>query len=169
MTAQVALLRAVNDGGRGKLTMDDLRAICIGCGLANVRTYLQHGNVVFDSDKPERALQRDLQRAVTDKMGRIVGVLMRTGAEMRAIVNANPFPKGDPDLIGVVFLPRAVPERLLIALELGGPEDVRMIGREIYVHFPDGMGRSKMKIPFASDGTIRTLDVIEKLASMAGA
>ena len=68
-----------------------------------------------------------------------------------------------------MFLPKALPERLLTELDLGGPEDVRMIGREIFVHYPDGIERSKMKIPFAADGTTRDLTTVSKLASLAGA
>ena len=96
-------------------------------------------------------------------------MLIRTGAELRAIVDGNPFPDAKFRLVGVMFLPKVLPERLLTELDLGGPEDVRMIGREIYVHYPDGIGRSKMKIPFAADGTTRDLTTISKLAVMAGA
>ncbi len=168
MTVYVALLRAVNVGGRGILKMDDLHAACLACGLDNARTFLQSGNVVFDSTRTERSLKQELERKIADKMGRAVGVLIRTAAELRAVVEANPFPDGDPSLIGIFFLPKALPIRLLTELELGGPEDVQMIGREVYVHYPDGIGRSKIKIPFAADGTSRNLNTITRLVAMTG-
>ena len=169
MTVYVALLRAVNVGGRGILAMADLQAVCVASGLTDVRTYSQSGNVVFVSERSERSLKTELERAVADKMGRSVGVLIRTAAELRATLDANPFPKADPSLVGVVFLPKALPLRLLTQLALAGPEDVKMIGREIFVHYPDGIGRSKMKLPFAADGTTRNLNTIANLIALAGA
>ncbi len=169
MTTYVAMLRAVNEGGRGKLTMEDLLALCAPLGLDNIRLHGTAGNIVFDSGKTERSLCQAIDRAVGAKLRRPTGVLMRTGEELRAIVEANPFPDSRFRLVGVMFLPKALPVRLLTELDLGGPEDVRMIGREIYVHYPDGMGRSKMKIPFAADGTTRDLSTVSQLAKLAGA
>ena len=168
MTTYVAMLRAVNQGGRGKLTMEDLSALLAPLGLANVQIQGTAGNVVFDSDRSERGLCQLLDRAVTDKLRRPAGVLIRTGVELRAIVAANPFPGAPFRMVGVMFLPKALPERLLTELALEGPEDVRMIGREIYVHHPDGLNRSTMKIPFAADGTTRDLTTVSKLAALAG-
>jgi len=148
--------------------MEDLHAVCLACGLDNARTFLQSGNVLFDSNRTERSLKQELERKIADKMGRAVGVLIRTADELRAVVEANPFPDGDPSLIGIFFLPKALPLRLLTDLELGGPEDVQMIGREVYVHYPDGIGRSKIKIPFAADGTSRNLNTITRLVAMTG-
>lgn len=169
MTIYVALLRAVNEGGRGNLAMDDLQALCVAHGLGNVRIHGQNGSVVFESARTERSLCQELNRAIGDKLRRPTGVLIRTGAELRAVLQANPFPNARFRLVGVVFLPKPVPARLLTELALGGPEDVRMIGREIFVHYPDGMERSKMKIPFAADGTTRNLTTISKLVEMAEA
>ena len=107
MTGYVALLRAVNVGGRGILAMKDLQALCGELGLDNVRTYIQSGNVVFDSDRPEAALKRMLEAAITNRLGRPVQVLIRTSAELKAIVEANPFPDAQPEQIGVIFLKRS--------------------------------------------------------------
>lgn len=169
MTDYVALLRAVNVGGRGILKMEDLQAICVARGLENIRTQGQSGNVLFQSDRTERSLKQELERAATDKMGRTVGVLIRTIPELRAALDANPFRKADPAFVGVIFLPKALPTRLLTELALEGPEDVQMIGREVFVHYPDGIGRSKLKLPFAADGTTRNLNAIAKILAMAGA
>ena len=166
MTGYVALLRAVNVGGRGLLAMKDLQALCSELGLGNVRTYIQSGNVVFESDRPEVALKRMLGAAITNKLGRAVQVLIRTSAELKAIVEANPFPDAQPDQVGVVFLPKPVRSAELAEIVIQGREEVRAVGREVFVHYPDGMGRSKLKLPFATDGTTRNLNTVGKLLDM---
>ena len=168
MTGYVALLRAVNVGGRGLLAMKDLQALCSELGLGNVRTYIQSGNVVFDSDRPEAALKRMLEAAITNRLGRAVQVLIRTSVELKAVVEANPFPDAQADQVGVIFLPKPVRSTELAEIVIQGREEVQAVGREVFVHYPDGMGRSKLKLPFATDGTTRNLNTIGKLLSMAG-
>ena len=168
MTGYVALLRAVNVGGRGLLAMKDLQALCSELGLGNVRTYIQSGNVVFESDRVEAALKRMLEAAITKRLGRAVQVLIRTAAELKAIIEANPFPDAQPDQVGVVFLPKPVRSTVLAEIVIQGREEIQAVGREVFVHYPDGMGRSKLKLPFATDGTTRNLNTVGKLLAMAG-
>lgn len=170
MTAFAALLRAVNVGGTGALSMKDLQAICVDLGLEKVRTYIQSGNVVFETQLSEPILKQTLEHALSVKMGKDISVLVRTASELRAILAANPFPSVDPARLGVVFLPAAVPTDLLDGLVIPGREDVRLAGREIFVHYPDGMGRSKLKLPpRAASGTMRNLNTVARLAAMAEA
>jgi uncharacterized protein (DUF1697 family) len=169
MAGYVALLRAVNVGGTGILPMKELRALCVELGLENVRTYIQSGNVLFDSQLSEPALMRKLEQAIAEKTGRPVGVLVRTAVALRNILDANPFQDAKPAQVGVVFLPKAVPTKVLDGLVIPGREVVRMIGREVFVHYPDGMGRSRLKLPFAADGTTRNLNTVAKLLGMAEA
>jgi uncharacterized protein (DUF1697 family) len=168
VTGYVALLRAVNVGGRGLLAMKDLQALCSELGLGNVRTYIQSGNVVFESDRVEAALKRMLEAAITKRLGRAVQVLIRTAAELKAIIEANPFPDAQPDQVGVVFLPKPVRSTVLAEIVIQGREEIQAVGREVFVHYPDGMGRSKLKLPFATDGTTRNLNTVGKLLAMAG-
>lgn len=168
MTGYVALLRAVNVGGRGILAMADLQALCSELGLGNVRTYIQSGNVVFESERPEAALKRMLEAAITKRLGRAVQVLIRTAAELKAILEANPFPDAQADQVGVIFLPKPVRPTELAEIVIQGREEVQAVGREVFVHYPDGMGRSKLKLPFATDGTTRNLNTVGKLLAMAG-
>jgi uncharacterized protein (DUF1697 family) len=169
MTAFVALLRAVNVGGTGMLPMEELRSLCVELGLEKVRTYIQSGNVVFESEMEERILGAQLEQALSAKIGRPVGVLIRTAAELRATLDANPFPSAKPAEVGVVFLHEPAPSQLLTGLAIPGQEQVRPIGREIFVHYPDGMGRSKLKLPSeVANGTTRNLNTVAKLAAMAG-
>ena len=169
MTAFVALLRAVNVGGTGMLPMKDLQATCVDLGLEDVQTYIQSGNVVFTSQMRERTLKQKLEHAVSEKMGKDIGVLIRTASELRSILEANPFPTANPARVGVVFLPEPAPSGLLNGLVIPGREELRPIGREIFVHYPDGMGRSKLKLPSrAANGTVRNLNTVAKLAAMSG-
>jgi uncharacterized protein (DUF1697 family) len=169
MTHFVALLRAVNVGGTGMLPMSELRALCVALGWQDVRTYIQSGNVVFRSEHQEPTLRRTLEGALTAKLGKPVGVAIRTGTALRATLDANPFPAGNPAQVTVVFLPDAAPPDLLTGLVIPGREEIRLIGREVFVHYPDGIGRSKLKLPPpAAAGTARNLNTVARLADMAG-
>jgi uncharacterized protein (DUF1697 family) len=168
VTAYIALLRAVNVGGRGILAMKDLQALCSGLGLENVRTYIQSGNVLFDSKRPEAALRRMIEAAITNRLGRSVQVLIRTAAELKAIMETNPFPDAQPEQVGVVFLPKPVRSAVLAEIVIQGLEELEAIGREVFMHYPDGMGRSKLKLPFATDGTTRNLNTVAKLLALSG-
>jgi uncharacterized protein (DUF1697 family) len=167
MTVYVALLRAVNVGGSGLFSMNDLRALCVELGFSNVRTYIQSGNVVFDSPGSETVVGTALEGALAAKTGRPVGVLIRTAPELRAVLDANPFRDAKPAQVGVVFLPKPVTSDVVAGLVIPGNEEVRSVGREVFVHYPDGMGRSKLKLRFAADGTTRNLNTVAKLLAMA--
>ena len=91
MTTYIALLRAVNVGGTGKLPMTELKAMCEAAGFANVRTYIASGNVVFDSALTENAVLKKLAASLEEYAGKPVGVVVRTGPEMAAVLKGNPF------------------------------------------------------------------------------
>ena len=167
MTAFVALLRAVNVGGTGKLAMSDLKAICEAAGLERVRTYIASGNVVFRTDRAEAAVKAAIEAGLLAHAGKPVGVQVRTAAEMTAVLDANPFPERAPNRTVAVFLDAAPPaDALERATGLNG-EAMRLGRREIYVHYGDGMADSKLKIPVAAAGTARNMNTIAKLAEMA--
>jgi uncharacterized protein (DUF1697 family) len=162
----VALLRAINVGGTGKLPMKELAHLCTRLGFQNIRTYIQSGNVVFQSDLSEKAIRTRLEDALTKKMGRRTDVMVRTASELRSVLKANPFPRAEPSRVGVYFQSARVEQRLLDEVVAPGGEDVRLGRREIYIHFPQGMGRSKLKLP-ASVGTIRNLNTVTRLVDLA--
>src|ERR1700733_2900171 len=97
MTHYVALLRAVNVGGTGKLPMTELRAMCESLGFTNVRTYIASGNVVFASKLSEKSVKAKLEGCLEAYAGKPVGVLVRTGAEVAAALDANPFKSAEPN------------------------------------------------------------------------
>jgi uncharacterized protein (DUF1697 family) len=168
MAIYVALLRAVNVGGTGALPMKRLQEICEGLGWRKVRTYIQSGNVVFESGSSENALARNLEAALAKEFGKSASVMIRAAASMEAICQANPFPDAKPSQVGVVFLPGKVPPGFLEGVRITGREEVFPAEREIFVHYPDGMGRSKLKLPKPADtGTVRNFNTVQKLTSMA--
>jgi uncharacterized protein (DUF1697 family) len=167
MTAFVALLRAVNVGGTGKLPMSELKTLCEGCGCANVRTYIASGNVVFDSDGSEAEVKAALESALESHAGKPVGVLVRTGAEMAAVLSANPFSGKAANATVAIFLDHPPPADVLKGVKGQADEEISAGRREIYVHYGEGMGRSKLKIPAAAQGTARNMNTVAKLAEWA--
>ncbi len=166
MATLVALLRAVNVGGTGKLPMADLRALCEAAGFENVTTYIQSGNVVFSTTLPTATAKKRLEDALQRRLGNPVGVLLRTPLQLAKLVNENPFPKAAPNRVIVHFLDRAVPAAALRDVRPPGGERVEPAGRAVYVHDPDGPGRSRLRLPFADRATGRNLNTVKKLAEL---
>jgi uncharacterized protein (DUF1697 family) len=167
MTSFVALLRAVNVGGTGKLPMSDLKEICEELGFASVRTYIASGNVVFTSRKSEAAIKAALEQRLEAYAGKPVGALVRTGAEMAQVFADNPFPKAAPNRTMALFLDRAPPADTLAGIRGQRDEQVRLGRREIYIHYGQGMAASKLVIAAAKSGTARNMNTVATLARMA--
>jgi uncharacterized protein (DUF1697 family) len=168
MTVYVALLRAINVGGTGRLAMKDLTALCTGLGFTEVRTYIQSGNVVFASGKAEEAVRKALEAALTKTLGKPADIVVRTAAEMATVRADNPFPKAPAAKVGVAFLNRHLPKAALEEVVIPGREEIALGRREAYIHFPDGMGRSKLKLPKAwGPATLRNINTVGRLAAMA--
>ncbi|MBB4568320.1 DUF1697 domain-containing protein [Rhizobium leucaenae] len=167
MPVYVALLRAVNVGGTGALPMAELKALCEEIGFADVKTYIQSGNVLFRSDSNEATVQKDLEAALARKMGKSPGVVLRSRQELEAIADSSPFPHAKPNYLLVNFLPEPAPGDALDKLVAPSGEEVHVAGKEIYVHYPDGSGRSKLKLPALKAATSRNLNTVRKLAEMA--
>lgn len=167
MPTFIALLRAINVSGTGVLPMQQLKEMCIELGLENPRTYIQSGNVVFTSKLTENAVQGKLERTLFTRMGKKVDVFMRTAAELRGVLDANPFREQPRAKVGVLFLSAPVAENWLRDVIAPGGEQVRIGRREIYVYYPDGMGRSKLKLPpLPGPMTARNINTVSKLVAM---
>jgi uncharacterized protein (DUF1697 family) len=167
MGAFVALLRAVNVGGTGKLPMSDLKDICEELKFAAVRTYIASGNVVFTSRKSEAAIKTALEKRLKAYAGKPVGVLVRSAVEMARISADNPFPKAAPNRTMAVFLDRAPPADTLAGIRGQRNEQIELGRREIYIHYGEGMAASKLVIPAAKTGTARNMNTVATLARMA--
>jgi uncharacterized protein (DUF1697 family) len=179
MPVIISLLRGINVGGHKKISMQSLRAIYESLGLRDVQTYVQSGNVVFRTDERDVArLASKLEDAIERSFGFRPAVVLRTAADLRAIVKKNPFAgrrDTEPGKLLVTFLarePGAAARKQILAIE-ADPEEVHAEGRELYIYFPNGAGRSRFPWvrvqTMLSDnpGTARNWRTVEKLLDIA--
>ena len=144
----VVLLRGINLGPKRRVPMADLRSLLDAAGYGNVRTYVQSGNIVLDSDAPATELEADTARLISERFGFDVPVVSRTARELAAVVRRDPFGEliTEPKRYQVSFLDREPAAAVVQALEalVVGPEAVAVKGREIYAWHPAGVARSKL-------------------------
>ena len=165
MTAYVALLRAVNVGGR-KLAMADLKQIAEELGFDKPRTFIASGNLVFGSSKSEVEVTELLEERLGKHMGAEVPVMVRTAAEMAAVAAANPFPDAAPAKVAAIFF-KDSPDGLIEQARGIADEELAPGVREIYVHYPNGMAETKLRLPAKAIGTARNMNSVAKLAQLA--
>ncbi len=162
----VALLRGVNVGGV-KVPMADLKRICIEAGFEDVATYVNSGNAVFSTDSSEAEVKAELERRLAASVGRPIPVLVRDSAEMAAVLAGNPWPDREGKYTVAIFLDEPpVKDALATIKNKAADEEVVLGKREIYVWYGSGMGRSKLAIPAARNGTARNMNSVRKLAEM---
>lgn len=169
MTSYIALLRAVNVGGTGKLPMTHLKEMCEDAGFRSVRTFIASGNVVFESNLSEPALKKKLESQLLDYAGKPVRVFIRTAAEMAEVLKRNPFPHAPGNRNMAIFLDEEPAKDVLDKISGRVDEEVGLGLREIYVVYGANMARSKLKIPGAANGTARNMNTVAKLAALAAA
>jgi uncharacterized protein (DUF1697 family) len=168
VSGHVALLRAVNVGGTGKLPMATLKALVEDSGFTGVRTYIASGNVVFDArGADEPTIKRVIEDRLEPVMGKRVAVLVRSAEEMAAVLAVNPFPDAPGNRVIATFLDAAAPADALDMVRHRTSEDIRLGTREIWIRYGDGMADSKLVIPAAAAGTGRNVNTVAKLAAMA--
>ncbi|WP_211443702.1 DUF1697 domain-containing protein [Collimonas humicola] len=167
MYSYVALLRAVNVGGTGKLPMSELKAMCESLGFAKVRTYIASGNVVFTSKLSATSVKAKLEACLKAYAGKPIGVLVRTAEEMAAVLDGNPFKSAAPNRTVAIFLDAPPPPDALDDMRGQQDEEAALGVREIYVHYGAGMADSKLKIAAATNGTARNMNTVAKLAEWA--
>ena len=175
-TRYVALLRGINVGRAHQVDMPRLREVLAARGHGEVRTHLRSGNVVLDSPLPETELAADLAAAIESEFGFAVPVVVRTGAEIAAVVAGDPFATvaTDPARYLVTFMAEAPDPARVDALpppEGGGEYLVR--GRELYLWLPDGIAGTplaswKWDTLLGRPGTARNWNTVTKLAALAG-
>jgi len=178
MPVVICLLRGVNVGGHTKIKMDMLRTLCESLDFENPQTYIQSGNVIFKTKQRNlKQVAGKIEEAIEGKVGFRPDVILRTVAELAETLAKNPFAKRrdlNPSKLLITFLaeaPSTLALKELAKIE-AGPEEMKVHGREIFVYFPDGMGRSKFpwtrigKI-LGSTGTGRNWNTANKLLEMA--
>jgi uncharacterized protein (DUF1697 family) len=169
VTAYVALLRGVNLLGKSTLRMTDLKGIADDLKLNQARTYIASGNLLFSSAEPEERLRRMLEKELQAHVSNDVRVMLRTAAEMEAVVRANPFTDQPGNSVQVFFM-NAPPPADLVATVRNQAQDERIaLGeREVFVAYGiRGIGKSRLKIPAAESGTARNMNTVARLAELA--
>lgn len=166
-TTYVALLRAVNVGGSGKLPMKDLKAMCEEAGFESVRTYIASGNVVFETDDDAAKAKDILEKRLTEYAGKKMDVYVRSAREMRDLVDINPYPDEPGNKVAVLFLDRKPPSDLASIATGVQDEEFKAAASEIFIHYPEGLGRSKLTFGKDLVGTTRNMNTVAKLAEMA--
>jgi uncharacterized protein (DUF1697 family) len=150
MTTFVSLFRGINVGGNHPIRMGELKDLHESLGLRDVVTYIQSGNVVFTSDDADLAqLPRQIEDGFAQKFGFHVNVMVRTSAELRDIIENNPFqdqPMKEAKWVVVMFLATRPESTALEDLQKTyvGPEEFYLVGQELYIYYPNGIGRSKL-------------------------
>jgi uncharacterized protein (DUF1697 family) len=147
--------------------MADLKEMCCDAGFQRVQTYIASGNVVFHSKATAAKVKAELETRLRAHAGKPVGVVVRSASEMQAVLHANPFPKAEPKYTCAIFLNEAPPRDALAHVSGQRDEQVTLGDKEIFVYYPDGMGRSKLKIPAARMGTARNMNTVAKLVEIA--
>jgi uncharacterized protein (DUF1697 family) len=178
MAAIVSMLRGVNVGGHNKIKMDALRSLYESMKLREAQTYVQSGNVIFRTAERDIALlTKRIEDGIERKLGFRPDVILRTAAEMRQVILRNPFAKRrgiEPGKLLVSFLasdPGEEGRKKVLQMKCD-PEELRIEGREVYIYFPNGIGRSKL--PWArldkmlkTPGTGRNWNSVTKMLEMA--
>ena len=172
------MLRGVNVGGHNKLKMDDLRALCESLGLRNPQTFIQSGNVVFQTkERNLAALAKRIENAIERSFGFRPAVIVRTSAELKDVIARNPFTKRrgiDPSRLLITFLasdPSAEAREQVLKIKVE-PEELRIDGREVYIYYPNGMARPKLpwttlEKTLKTSGTSRNWNSVTKLLEIA--
>lgn len=177
MARFVALLRGINVGGHRKVRMEDLRAWVADAGARDVATYIQSGNVVFTHPaRSGRTLGADLAAAIAKASKLDVDVIVRTADEWAQVIERQPFAGAAAEHLHVAFLGAAPPADALGALDAArfAPEACQLVGRELYLYLPNGMGRSKLAAAIArpkalAAATARNWRTVLQLDAMLGA
>ena len=178
MAVIISMLRGVNVGGHNKIKMDALRALYESMKLREAQTYVQSGNVIFRTDERDIArLAKRIENGIERKLGFRPDVILRTATEMREVIARNPFAKRrgiEPSKLLVTFLgsdPGAEAREKILQIKCD-PEELRIEGRELYIYFPNGIGRSKLswaglEKTLKTPGTARNWNSVTKMLEMA--
>ena len=166
MTAYVALLRAVNVSGTGKLPMAELQLMGERCGFGTVRTFIASGNLLFTSELGEDDIQQRVATEVEAYFGRAVPVFIRSAAEMAELAAGNPFTDDKPSrVMAHVIDEPPTAEMLAAARDLNG-ERLALGPRAIYVSYGAGIGSSRLKLPAVGQGTARNLNSVGRMSAL---
>ena len=141
--------------------------MCESLGFSEVKTYIASGNVLFSSTDARKAVKETLESKLADYAGKEVSVVLRTPAELKAVLQNNPFDDREPRYTVATFINGRLPKDALSNVVGQVDEEVRAGKSEIYVYYGSGMSRSKLRIPAVSGGTARNMNTIRKMVELA--
>jgi uncharacterized protein (DUF1697 family) len=178
METYIAILRGINVSGHKMINMKELKALLESSGFADVTTYIQSGNLIFQHKKTdEQQLVKQIEKAISGKYGFEVPVVVRTAAEWKKAADSNPFLKGkdiDAEKLHITFLSVAPSKENLDKANTYNYEPDRFIvkGREVYIYAPDGYGNTKLNNTFFENklkvtATTRNLKTVNKLSELS--
>jgi uncharacterized protein (DUF1697 family) len=177
-TKHVALLRGINVGGNNLVPMKRLAEVLTASGCADVQTYIQSGNIVFSRGRhPEARLSGLISKVIADEFDVQVPVVLRTANDLRSVVRTNPYLKSgaDPAFLHVAFLADEPTHTAAAALDpmRSVPDAFELRGRDIYLHLPNGVARTKLTNAYfdtklGTTSTLRNWRTVLKLLEMAG-
>jgi uncharacterized protein (DUF1697 family) len=176
VTTFVAFLRAVNVGGNNQVSMAKLRALLESLGYTGVTTYIQSGNIVLDGkERTSAALVPKIEAAIAGDFGLSIDVVVRSERELTTVIESNPFLRRvpDPSKLHVAFLNQPPDRARVVTLDPARfvPDEFAVGAREVYLHCPDGFGRSKLPTALvaklAAPATVRNWNTVTKLAELA--
>jgi uncharacterized protein (DUF1697 family) len=172
VTTYVAFLRGINLGSTNKIAMPELRSLAEELGYSDVATYINSGNLVLHTTKKVAAVERELARAISDRFGYRVDVAVRTLAQLEKVLAQNPFPDGNPSQVTVAFLTKAPPPlaKQKVAAIAAEHEPFEFAGKNVYINYSQGLGRSKLAEKFSSiigvSSTARNIRTVEKVIDL---
>jgi uncharacterized protein (DUF1697 family) len=171
----VAFLRGINLGPTNKISMPELRKLAEELGYADVTSYINSGNLIFTSAKKAADLEREISAAIAKRFGSRIDVAVRTPAQLKKVVDGNPYPDGNPSQVAIAFLTKSAPAgaKEKIAAIATEAEPFSFAGSEVYVHYTNGMGRSKLAEKFSAiigvSSTVRNVRTVTKVLGLAEA
>jgi uncharacterized protein (DUF1697 family) len=166
VTAYVALLRAVNVAGTGKLPMTDLKRMGEECGFDAVRTFIASGNLLFVSGQSEAEVRTRIAAKVGEFFNRPIPVFVRSAGEMTALATGNPFSDDKPSRVMVHIIDEEPTAAMLDEARHVQGERMALGPRAIYVSYGEGIGTSKLKLPAVWKGTARNINTVGRMADL---
>ena len=172
MTRYAVLMRGINLGSTNKISMPSLRTLVEGLGYAEVRTYINSGNLLLSTSQSADRLTGEITKSIKAEFGFSIDVTARTEARLRTILAANPYPDGNPSQVTVAFLtsaPGAEAQRR-VAEVAAEHEPFTFAGTEVYVNYTHGIGNSPLAAQFSKiigvSATVRNVRTVGKLVEM---
>ena len=166
MTAYVALIRAVNVSGTGKLPKDELKAMGENCGFEDVRTFINSGNLLFTSELAECTVKQRVEERLADFFGKPVPAFVRSAKEMAEAVKGNPFGDDKPSRVMAHFIDDEPTKAMLAEARDVQGERFALGPRLIFVSYGEGIGKTKLKLPAVKMGTARNMNSVAKIAEL---